>query len=108
MNRHKCLLLAVVAAVAWGTAGAAPSGGQDQPHSAAAAKQAQQQPKGESHWNDHFQGSGNVTQTRCLGMSRGPNCITAGTRKDAARRAAAGRAAAAEAAEANAEQGGAE
>jgi hypothetical protein len=55
-----------------------------------------------SHWEDHYQGKGNVTQTRCLGMSRGPNCITAGTRKEAARRAAAARAAAAAAAQTSA------
>jgi hypothetical protein len=98
MNRRKRLLvtpLVVVAAVAWGTAAAVPSGGSDQPYTygAAPAKHAQQ-PGGESHWNDHFQGRGNVTNSRCLGMSRGPNCITANSRKEAARRAAAARKAA--------------
>ena len=44
-------------------------------------------------WALVFQGSGNVTQTRCQGMSRGENCITAASRKDAARRAGAQRAA---------------
>lgn len=45
-------------------------------------------------WEEYFQGRGSVTRTRCQGMSRGPNCITAASRKEAARRAAAARAAA--------------
>jgi len=50
---------------------------------------------GNGRWGEVFQGSGNVTNTRCQGMSRGANCITPETRKEAARRAAAARAEAA-------------
>jgi len=94
MNRRKHLLLAPLALVtvfAFGAADAAPPANGAQPYPAAKPGA---QGKGNGHWGEHFQGSGNVTNTRCQGMSRGDNCITPQTRKDAARRAAAARAAA--------------
>jgi hypothetical protein len=97
MNRRKRLLLtplALVAVFAMGTADAGQSGKGDQPYSAAPRTKQGTQGKNSTHWQEHFQGKGNVTNSRCLGMSRGPDCITATSRKDAARRAAAARAAA--------------
>ena len=111
MNRRRGLLLtplALAAVVGWGAAAqAAPPG---QPLDPAGSAQSAGRKSDSGYWNEHFQGTGNVTQTRCQGMSRGANCITAASRKDAARRAAAARAAAQEASSApasvNAGQGG--
>lgn len=83
MNIRKSLLITplVVAAVcAWGVSNAA------QPMSAGNQGNGKGNGNGNGRWSEVFQGTGNVTQTRCLGMSRGPNCITAASRKDAARR----------------------
>jgi hypothetical protein len=92
MTRSRRLMLtplALAAAVGWGMAVGAPPGQTAQPWGpAGAAHSAGKQPDS-GHWNERFQGSGNVTQTRCLGMTRGANCITAASRKDAARRRAA-------------------
>ncbi len=97
MNRRKRLLLtplALVAVFALGAADAGQNGRSDQPYGAAPAIKQGAQGNTSGHWEEHFQGKGNVTNSRCLGMSRGPDCITATSRKDAARRAAAVRAAA--------------
>jgi hypothetical protein len=64
-------------------------------NAAAAAQQNAKNPRNNSsQWDQHFQGQGVVTKTRCQNMTRGANCITAVSRKNAARRAAAARAAA--------------
>lgn len=97
MNKRKRVLLtplALAAVVAWGAAGAAQPGqtATGQPYDAAvrsAHSGAKKQDTG--HWGERFQGKGNVTNSRCQGMSRGANCITAASRKDASRRAAAAR-----------------
>ena len=60
----------------------------------ASANAAAKQLSNRGQWDQHFQGQGNVTNTRCQNMTRGANCITAVARKNAARRAAAARAAA--------------
>ena len=94
MNRRKRLMLtplAFAAVVAWGIGDAAQPSNTGQPYGT--AKPANPG-NGRGHWDEHFQGLGNVTNTRCQGMSRGANCITPALRKDAARRAAAARAAA--------------
>jgi hypothetical protein len=85
---------ALVAILVIGAAEAAPPVKDVQPWDAAlAAQQAEQVNRG-GQWGEHFQGSENVTYSRCQGMSRGANCITPASRKEAARRAAAARAAA--------------
>jgi hypothetical protein len=89
--------LALVAVFSLGTAGAAPPGTGQPYEPAARAARAHPSKQDTGHWGERFQGRGNITETRCLGMSRGANCITAASRKDAARRAAAARAAAQEA-----------
>jgi hypothetical protein len=97
MNRRKHLLLtplALAVVFAAGTAATGQSGQAGQPYTAATHPKQSAKSTSGGHWEEHFQGRGNVTNTRCLGMSRGPNCITAASRKDAARRAAAARAAA--------------
>jgi len=95
MNRRKRILLALVAVFALGAADAAPPAKEAQPWGTAPAAKPGKQGKAAGYWGEHFQGRGNVTTSRCQGMSRGPNCITPQTRKDAARRAAAARAEAA-------------
>jgi hypothetical protein len=95
MNRRKQFLLALVAVFAMGVADAAPPAKGDQPYKAAPAAKPGVQGKRSGHWGEHFQGKGNVTNSRCQGMNRGANCITPETRKAAARRAAAARAEAA-------------
>ena len=86
--------LALMGVLAFGSADAAPPAKGEQPWDAApAANPAAQWNRG-GQWGEHFQGRGNVTNSRCQGMSRGANCITPASRKDAARRAAAARAAA--------------
>jgi hypothetical protein len=95
MNRRKHMLLAplaLVAVFALGAADAAPPANGAQPWGPAAAAKPGAQGNGSGHWGEHFQGRGNVTNTRCQGMSRGANCITAASRKEAAQRAAAARA----------------
>ncbi len=95
MSRKRALLpisLALAAAVCLGAAEAAPPDHTGMPWDGVAPARSATHGKGEDHWNEHFQGRGNVTNTRCLGMSRGPNCITAASREEAARRAAALRA----------------
>jgi hypothetical protein len=95
MNSDKHMLLApltMVAVLALGVANAAPPAiGEQEWESAPAANYAGQGNRG-GQWGEHFQGRGNVTSSRCQGMSRGANCITPASRKDAARRAAAARA----------------
>lgn len=81
MNIRKSFLitpLVFATLCAWGISGAAQPG--------PAGNQGNGKGNGNGRWSEVFQGTGNVTQTRCLGMSRGPNCITAASRKDAARR----------------------
>jgi hypothetical protein len=94
MNSDKHILLtplALVAFLAFGAADAAPPAiGEHEWESAPAANYAGQGNRG-GQWGEHFQGRGNVTSSRCQGMSRGANCITPASRKDAARRAAAAR-----------------
>lgn len=95
MNRDKHMLLvplALVAFLAFGTADAAPPAIGEQPWEAAPAANSGAQVNRGGQWGEHFQGRGNVTSSRCQGMSRGANCITPASRKDAARRAAAARA----------------
>lgn len=96
MNRRKRLLLTPLALAAVFTMGMAVAGHPDQagqPYTAAPVPKQNARGTAGGHWEEHFQGRGNVTNTRCLGMTRGPNCITAASRKEAARRAAAARAA---------------
>ena len=94
MNRSRRLLLtslALVAVFSWGAADAAPPGQAGQPWGTAPPAKPGAPGNGGGHWDKHFQGRGNITQTRCQGMSRGANCITPALRKEAARRAAAAR-----------------
>jgi hypothetical protein len=46
---------------------------------------------GPTDGTDDWKGAGNVAETRCQGMARGPNCITPADRKAAAARAKAAR-----------------
>jgi len=95
LNKRKRLLitpLALAAVFALGAAYAAKPGKAEQPYAPASAAKPG---NGNGHWGEHFQGRGNVTNSRCQGMNRTANCITPQMRKDAARRAAAARAAAA-------------
>jgi hypothetical protein len=72
--------LALASALAWGATPAAP------PPTAGNGNSV-----GNGRWEQLFQGQGAVGQRRCVGMTRGPGCITAASRKDAARRAAQAR-----------------
>lgn len=109
MNSSRLILLvplALTGVLLCGAADAAPPAKSEQPWDAAPANKnaqpwesaptanpAAQWNRG-GQWGEQFQGSGNVTNSRCQGMSRGANCIAPTSRKDAARRAAAARAAA--------------
>ncbi len=95
MKNKKLLMspLALAAGIGWGAAQAVPPN-QVTPWGTAPAQQPSEQGNGGGQWGEVFKGLGNPTHNRCQGMSRGVNCITPATRKDAARRAAAARAAA--------------
>jgi hypothetical protein len=97
MNRSRYILLvplALIGVLLFGAAVAAPPAKSEQPWDAAPTTNPGAQWNRGGQWGEHFQGSGNVTNSRCQGMSRGANCITPTSRKDAARRAAAAREAA--------------
>ena len=94
VRRGVLVSIALFMAVAWEVADAAPPANGDQPWGPPQGATAAPASGAREHWDEHFQGRGNVTETRCLGMNRGPDCITAAKRKEAARRAAAIRAAA--------------
>ena len=98
MKSRRCLFsipLAIVTAIAWGAAAAASPGNESPANPApAATPQATAGASGNTggRWGEIFSGPGRLGQTRCQGMSRGANCITPASRKEAAARAAAARA----------------